>query len=201
MTVTTKSRKVWLVVAATVLIGGMTTAALVFQPWRLFVDVVASESIPTTAPGASGVTVPDTDTSSSPSIAVESPGEERTGSFISHGHTTTGDVRILQLADGSRVLSIEQLADGSRVLSIEGLMTTDGPDVHVWLSATDVVEGEAGWSTAGTGDHLDLGILRANIGDLVYEIPADVDLAQFASVSLWCEQFAVSFGAAQLAEG
>jgi hypothetical protein len=71
--------------------------------------------------------------------------------------------------------------------------------VHVWLSAADVVEGRAGWYTAGSAEHHDLGLIKGNQGNQVYEIPKSVDLSKYKSVDLWCVQFSVSFGAAQLA--
>ena len=71
--------------------------------------------------------------------------------------------------------------------------------MHVWLSASDVVEGVDGWFVAGGAPYFDLGPIKGNVGDQVYEITADVDLSQYRSVALWCVQFSVSFGAAQLA--
>ena len=106
--------------------------------------------------------------------------------MISHEHSTTGTVRILQRPDGSRLLTLENLD------------TSNGPDVHVWLSAAHVVEGPAGWFTAGSADYYDLGLIKGNQGNQVYEIPAEVDLAKYKSVDLWCVQFSVSFGAAEL---
>jgi hypothetical protein len=88
--------------------------------------------------------------------------------------------------------------DGIRVLALEDLDTTTGPDVHVWLSTADVVEGRDGWYTAGSAAHLDLGVLKGNQGNQLYSIPDEVDLTRYKAVDLWCVQFAVSFGAAQL---
>jgi hypothetical protein len=70
--------------------------------------------------------------------------------------------------------------------------------VHVWLSASDVVAGIDGWFVAGGAPFIDLGPIKGNQGNQVYDIPAGVDLAEYRSVSLWCVQFSVSFGAAQL---
>lgn len=109
------------------------------------------------------------------------------GTLISHEHATTGTVRIVQQPDGARLLSLENLA------------TSNGPDVHVWLSAAHVVEGTAGWFTAGSADYNDLGLIKGNLGNQIYQIPADVDLSKYRSVDLWCAQFSVSFGAAELA--
>ncbi|MDI3193972.1 DM13 domain-containing protein [Pseudarthrobacter sp. AL07] len=57
----------------------------------------------------------------------------------------------------------------------------------------------AGWFTAGSADYYDLGLIKGNLGNQVYQIPADVDLSKYRSVDLWCAQFSVSFGAAELA--
>ncbi|MDQ1060287.1 hypothetical protein QFZ23_004188 [Arthrobacter globiformis] len=43
-------------------------------------------------------------------------------------------------------------------------------------------------------------MIKGNLGNQVYAIPEDVDLAKYRSVDLWCVQFSVSFGAAQLAK-
>jgi hypothetical protein len=108
------------------------------------------------------------------------------GSFVSQEHSTTGTATIIQNPDGTRVLAIENLD------------TSNGPDVHVWLSAANAVEGYDGWYLAGDAAHVDLGVIKGNQGNQLYEIPADVDLSAYRSVSLWCVQFSVGFGAAQL---
>jgi hypothetical protein len=115
------------------------------------------------------------------------PSQLAAGTLVSHAHDTSGAVRIVENPDGTRVLSIENLS------------TSSGPDVHVWLSAADVVAGSAGTSTAGGAEYLDLGPIKGNLGNQVYDIPVGTDLAKYRSVDLWCVQFSVSFGAAQLA--
>ena len=45
-----------------------------------------------------------------------------------------------------------------------------------------------------SGKYLDLGTLKGNIGNQNYEIPANVDLNEFHSVSIWCARFHVNFG-------
>ena len=85
------------------------------------------------------------------------------------------------------------------MLRLEGLDTSNGPDLHVWLTDAPVLEGRAGWFVFDDGAFVDLGELRGNQGDANYPLPADVDLEDLTSVSIWCERFAVSFGAAELA--
>jgi hypothetical protein len=68
----------------------------------------------------------------------------------------------------------------------------------VWLSDAPVIDGRDGWHVFDDGAYLSLGPLKGNIGDQVYDIPADTDLTRFTSVSVWCDRFDVSFGAAPL---
>jgi hypothetical protein len=103
---------------------------------------------------------------------------------VSHEHGTSGRVRVVLQPDGTRLLAIEDLD------------TSDGPDLHVWL--TDAEVSKDGWRVFDDGEHVDLGELRGNKGNLVYELPGHVDLADYQSVSIWCERFSVSFGAAAL---
>jgi hypothetical protein len=159
-----------------VLVGGGVVAAaaivigvLVFQPWLLFVDVRVDEELPS----SSAPLAPD-----STSVVLSS------GTFVSQAHATTGTATIIENSDGTRVLALENLD------------TSNGPDVHVWLSAADAVEGSNGQT--GSSAYLDLGLIKGNQGNQVYDIPADADLSAYRSVSLWCVQFSVGFGAAQL---
>ena len=192
-------------------------AAVVFKPWLIFVDTRVADSIPqvavetpsgstpavpggqagATAPAAEAAAAPATietietaetaETAETPETA-EAPEARQisAGTFISHEHPTSGSASIIEQADGTRVLAITSLD------------TTMGPDVHVWLSAADVVEGRDGWFTAGGADFLDLGPIKGNQGDQLYAIPDDADLSRYRAVDLWCVQFGVSFGAAQL---
>jgi hypothetical protein len=177
---------------------------VLFKPWLLFVDVRVDEQLPivasapaqaqptpptqpapvTSTPDTGAATPAPAGTTAAPTPA--GPLQLAVGTLISHEHTTTGTVRIIQQPDGSRVLTLENLD------------TSNGPDVHVWLSAAHVVEGTAGWFTAGSADYYDLGLIKGNQGNQVYPIPADVDLSKYPAVDLWCVQFSVSFGAAEL---
>ena len=108
------------------------------------------------------------------------------GSLISHEHDTSGTAELIQLADGHRVLALKELH------------TSDGPALHVWLTDAPVLAGSAGWHVFDDGRQLDLGDLKGNVGNQLYRIPDDADLQNYSSVSIWCERFSVSFGAAEL---
>jgi hypothetical protein len=55
-----------------------------------------------------------------------------------------------------------------------------------------------GWHVFDDGAYVDLGRLKGNRGDQNYPVPADVDLGRYRSVTIWCDRFNVSFGAAAL---
>jgi hypothetical protein len=164
-----------------------------FQPWKLFTD----ETVRDEAPVAAGP-VPEPGTSGKGGTPGTGPGMEEKpeatgpvtlslGKLISHEHATSGSVQVLRLPDGSRTLRIEDLD------------TSNGPDLRVVLSDARVVEGKAGWHVFDDGEYTTLAKLKGNKGSQNYALPADLDLKQYRSVSIWCERFGVSFGAAELA--
>lgn len=165
----------------------LVAGAYVFQPWKLFIDTEVQETVPSIQQTPESKTEPsDTETAVQESTNIE-PIVLAEGSLISHEYETSGTVKILQLADGSRVLRFEDLD------------TSDGPKVEVWLTDAPVLAGRDGWRVFDDGDYKTLGALKGNEGNQNYPIPADLDLSGFSSVSLWCVTFSVSFGAAELA--
>lgn len=176
-----------MIAAAALAAVGLVIGLVLFKPWLLFVDVRVDEQLPIVASSpAQAQPAPPTPLAPTPAPMPAGPVQLAVGTLISHEHATTGTVRIVQQPDGARLLTLENLD------------TSNGPDVHVWLSAAHVVEGTAGWFTAGSADYYDLGLIKGNQGNQVYRIPADVDLSKYPSVDLWCVQFSVSFGAAEL---
>ena len=105
------------------------------------------------------------------------------GMFHSAAHDTKGTA------------SVFELDNGQRVLRLTGFETSNGPDVHVFLGkAADAMDND---SVKDAG-YLDLGSLKGNIGDQNYDIPADANLADYKSVTIWCNRFSVNFGTAPL---
>jgi len=166
-----RRRLAWIILAAGVAVA--VVGALVFEPWKLFVDQHVDEAPPAVAAAPAG---------GPPTGQVVL----ARGQLISHEHHSSGSV------------VVSRLADGSRVLRIEDLHTSNGPALHVWLSDAPVVEGSAGWGVFDDGRYVDLGELKGNIGSSNYLIPPDVDLGALPSVSIWCARFNVSFAATRL---
>ena len=103
----------------------------------------------------------------------------RTGSFIGAGdgfHNAEGLAKVIPL-DGS----------GHTILRLENFKSTNGPNVHLYLSADKAAS-----------NFIDLGRLKANNGNQNYDIPVGTDLAKYNMALIWCKDFSVLFGSAQL---
>lgn len=187
----------WAIGALVVAVVGVGSGLYWFQPWKLWQDQTVDEALP-------GVVVtPDPETSAPPEAdasprtpastptPTSAPGPRTVagGELISHEHATSGTVKLVRLADGTHVVRLENLD------------TSNGPDLRVWLTDAPVKEGRAGWHVFDDGAYVSLGKLKGNKGSQNYTLPADVDPADFTSVSIWCDRFDVSFGAAELARG
>ena len=106
------------------------------------------------------------------------------GNFHDVAHETKG------------VATIYQSPDGKRTLRLTNFQTSNGPDVQVYLVATnDATDND----TVTRSGFLPLGALKGNLGDQNYELGADVDLAKYRAVTIWCRRFSVNFGTAPLA--
>jgi Electron transfer DM13 len=212
-----RRRRRWIipVVAVAAVIAVVALAA--FQPWKLFIDKRVDESLPagivtvssTIAPAVTSIpaaavpavapTTPPTTVSAvapttvsavapttpPPTVIATAPppteaapisAEPAPTSFTSGEHTTTGTVRRLTV-------------DGKTILRFEDLSTSNGPDVHVYLSP-----GADGYADGA----INIATLKGNKGNQNYEIPGDVDLSKFRSVVIWCKRFSVAFGQAPL---
>jgi hypothetical protein len=101
-----------------------------------------------------------------------------TGSFIGAGdgfHNAEGLAKVIPLEDGHTIIRLENFK------------STNGPNVHLYL-ATD----------KAASNFIDLGRLKANNGNQNYNIPNGTDLAKYNMALIWCKDFSVLFGSAQL---
>jgi len=221
-----RKKAVWSAVAVLVVIGVAVALAL-FQPWKIFTRNTVDEALPGGGPAAAtlqaepsgaratlagatpaAVTPPPASTAPAPVLAspppavVQSPAAPGTaeapepieptdpivlaaGAFVDGEHTTAGTATVLQLPDGSRFVRLENFS------------TSDGPDVHVWV--TDQRAGGDDWGKYDDGRHLELGSLKGTDGNQNYAIPADAELSGLTSVVIWCDRFNVAFGSAEIA--
>lgn len=90
------------------------------------------------------------------------------------GHPASGRVKIIE-------------ADGKKYVRYEDLKTINGPDIYVYL-AKDLEARE----------YVNLGPVRATEGNINYEIPQDINPAEYQYVMIWCKQFGVLFNSAEI---
>ena len=154
-------RRRWPWAAAVVGMAAIVFVVVWFEPQKLFIDERVDDALPTVSGRAE---------------------ELAAGEFVSLDHGTSGVVRVIELADGRRIVRLE------------GLDTDNGPDLYLYLS-TNVAAGDEG---AFDDDFVDLGSLKGNLGDQNYDVPAGTDLGRYRSVVVWCDRFDSAFGAADL---
>ncbi len=164
-------------VGLAVVLAALIVGLALFEPWRAFTSSQLDEPVPVAVSESAAPTTAPPSTPPAPVVLAE-------GAFVSQEHDTAGTARVLELADGSRVLRLE------------GFSTSDGPDVHVWLS--DATAG-GDWHSYDDGRYVPLGEIKATDGNHNYVIPADADLAGLRSAVIWCDRFNVAFGSAALA--
>ncbi|MBW3556732.1 MAG: DM13 domain-containing protein [Actinobacteria bacterium] len=106
-----------------------------------------------------------------------------TGSFYDVDRVGKGTVRIVDLADGRRVLRLDDF-----FVSINS-------DLEIWFS-----EHPKPTSTpeAASAPHRRLEFLKATAGAMNYEVPADLDVSRYRSIVIWCELTSNAYSAATL---
>lgn len=105
------------------------------------------------------------------------------GQFVSVEHPTSGQVKVVE-EDGARYLEIG-----------EDFQSDRGPALEVILHKADTVGLQI-----QEGDYISLGELKSFNGAQRYLIPEDIDLQQYQSVAVWCQEFNATFGYAPLAK-
>jgi hypothetical protein len=96
------------------------------------------------------------------------------GAWMTAVHTTTGNAKIYT-------------KDGVRTLAFENFKTDNGPDLRVYLA-----------KNVSASDFIDLGVLKSTAGNFTYPIEANINLSEHKFVLVWCRQFSVLFGSAEL---
>ena len=96
------------------------------------------------------------------------------GSFTSGAHITTGQ-------------AVVKTVGGVKKLLLESFKTDAGPDLYVYLATN---------KTASS--FINLGVLKSTTGNQEYSIPGSPDYSKYQYVLIWCQQFGVLFGSAEL---
>ncbi len=200
-----------LAVAAAVAAVGFAVFVIVwFEPQKLFIDERVDEGLEGFAsPAAAAVTTTSAPpTTVAPTTTTESRDDATTTTTTSTSTTTTTTTTVpagpivlhqseLQSPGkaGSGDVFLIELEDGTRVIRFENLDVSNGPDLRVILSPSGLVDDRDAYHVDG---FYDLGELKGNQGNQNYEIPDDVDLAEYSTVAIFCIRFNYTFNAATI---
>jgi hypothetical protein len=98
----------------------------------------------------------------------------KSGEMVGVGHTVSGTASIYDSA-------------GQKIVLLDPYSSQNGPDLKVYLS-----------KDASASSYISLGKLKSTSGKQSYEIPNSPDVTDYNYVLVWCEQFSVIFGKAEL---
>ena len=96
---------------------------------------------------------------------------------------------------GSGKAAVYRAPDGSHIVRLEDFKVTNGPELHVLLSAHSDPMTRSELKDDG---YHDLGKLKGNIGNQNYTVPDGVDVSAQMSVVIYCKPFSVIFSVAPL---
>jgi len=95
---------------------------------------------------------------------------------------------------GSGDLRISRADSGERRVELLDMQIVPGPNLFVYLVEND----DPLFPEDVTAKFLSLGKLKNLTGDQSYAVPADVDLAAWGSVVVWCDTFETAFAVATI---
>jgi hypothetical protein len=96
------------------------------------------------------------------------------GSLVGVGHTVSGTASIYEKS-------------GMKTVLLDPFSSQNGPDLRVYLSKDEKAT-----------SYITLGKLKSTGGKQSYEVPDNPDVTDYKFVLVWCEEFKVLFGKAEL---
>ena len=98
----------------------------------------------------------------------------RTGTLVGVGHTVNGTVKVYDDAE-------------KKIVVLDPISSQNGPDLKVYLSTDEKAT-----------KYVNLGELKSTTGKQSYEIDGMPDFSEYKFVLVWCQDFSVLFGKAEL---
>jgi hypothetical protein len=96
------------------------------------------------------------------------------GNLIGVGHSVSGSVKVYE--DG-----------GKRILVLDPFSSQNGPDLRIYLSTDQ-----------SATEYINVGALKSVTGKQSYDVTGMPDLEKYKFVLVWCQEFSVLFGKAEL---
>jgi len=98
----------------------------------------------------------------------------KSGPLMGVGHTVSGAASVYQV-------------NGKKIVLLDPYSSQNGPDLRVYLS-----------KDKDANSYINLGKLKSINGKQSYDVPGNLDLTDYAYVIIWCQQFTVLFGRAEV---
>ncbi|MGB6295220.1 MAG: DM13 domain-containing protein [Rivularia sp. (in: cyanobacteria)] len=114
-------------------------------------------------------------------VAAKSKSLIASGNFVNQEKATSGKAKIVNV-NGKRYLEFDN-----------AFRTGNGPDVKIILHRNSSIP-----LNIREGNYITLGRIKSFNGKQRYAIPNNVNLANYKSVGIWCEEFNATFGFASL---
>jgi len=119
-------------------------------------------------------------------LACSSDGDDM-GATMNSGGSIMKATNGVFVSDAHPTMGAAMVNEGVTNLALTNFKTDSGPKLLLYLS-TEV----------DSKDYVDLGELKGLEGNYNYVIPAGTDIAKYKYVVVWCIDFSVSFGHAEL---
>ena len=98
----------------------------------------------------------------------------KSGSLMGVGHSVSGTAALYE-------------SSGKKITLLDPFASQNGPDLRVYLSKDQ-----------NASSYISLGKLKSTGGKQSYEVPGNPDVSDYKYIMVWCEQFTVVFGRAEL---
>jgi hypothetical protein len=98
----------------------------------------------------------------------------KSGTIVGIGHTASGTASLYE-------------SGGKKVVVLDPYDSQNGPDLKVYLS-----------KDINASSYISLGALKSVTGKQSYDVPGNPDAAEYNYIMVWCEQFTVVFGRAEI---
>ncbi len=98
----------------------------------------------------------------------------KAGMFVNAVHQVSGNVTLFETS-------------GTHTVLLDSFMSENGPDLRVYLSKDDKAT-----------EYVSLGKMKSTTGRQAYEVPKGTVVSDYKYVLIWCQQFSVLFGKAEL---
>ena len=96
------------------------------------------------------------------------------GTLMGVGHSVSGTAKVYD-------------ENGKKTVVLDPFSSQNGPDLKIYLSKDE-----------NASQYISLGAMKSTTGKQSYEITGMPDLAEYKFVLVWCQQFSVLFGKAEL---